>query len=159
MHEIDLKKYLKKKGFKVTTQREKIVERFLKRDRHFSVEELYKEMKRTMPEIGFATVYRTLQLLVAVGLATERRFKDDITRFEPSHKDRHHDHMICLNCGRIIEFENHKIEKLQNDVAEKRNFYIVSHKLELYGYCEECKKKRLIWYDEKGGDTRDKGWM
>lgn len=145
MHEMDLKKYLKKKGLKVTTQREKIAERFLKRDRHFSVEELYKEMKRTMPRIGFATVYRTLQLLAAAGLATERRFKDNIARFEPSHMNRHHDHMICLNCGRIIEFKNHKIEKLQNDVAEKHNFYTVLYKLELYGYCEECKKKRLIW--------------
>ena len=143
MKEQELKDYLKEKGLRLTHQRENIIKHFCDKNKHYTVEELYEEMKKEMPGIGFATVYRTLQLLVAAGFALERRFKDDVTRFEPLHKNDHHDHMICIECGRIIEFENKKLERLKDGVAKKHNFYILLHKLELYGYCEKCRNKKI----------------
>ena len=114
--ETDLKEYLRKRGLKLTKQREKIAKHFLVKDKHFSVEELYYEMKKITPGIGYTTVYRTLKLLVSAGLAVIRRFSDNITRFEPLLRNEHHDHIICIGCGRIVEFENYRIEKLQNEM-------------------------------------------
>jgi Fur family ferric uptake transcriptional regulator len=138
-----LMQYFRTKGLRLTEQRKVIVNHFCSRGKHYSIEELYTELKEHSPNIGSATVYRTMQLLVDAGLATESKFKDDITRYEPSRRKPHHDHMICLRCGRIIEFENKKIEQLQNETAQKHNFHAVSHKLELYGYCSKCAKKMI----------------
>lgn len=140
---MNLRKYLKEKGFRLTKQRERIIDYFLKKDKHFSAEELYRAMKRVMPAVGYATVYRTLNLLVSAGLATRSHFSDNISRFEPLHRNEHHDHMICISCGIIVEFEHPKIERLQKEVARKFKFYSVSHKLELYGYCKKCRKKNI----------------
>jgi Fur family ferric uptake transcriptional regulator len=137
-----LNQYLRKKGLRLTKQRKVIVNHLFSKEKHYSVEELYAELKQSMPHIGYATVYRTMQLLVDAGLAAERRFKDNITRYEPIQRNAHHDHMICIQCGRIIEFEDRKIEELQKNAARKHNFRPVSHKLELYGYCSACRKER-----------------
>ena len=142
--ETDLKEYLRKRGLKLTKQREKIAKHFLVKDKHFSVEELYYEMKKITPSIGYTTVYRTLKLLVSAGLAVIRHFSDNIMRFEPLLRNEHHDHIICIGCGRIVEFENYRIEKLQNEVSNKYHFYTVSHKLELYGYCNKCRRKSIL---------------
>jgi Fur family ferric uptake transcriptional regulator len=133
-----LKSYLRKKGFRLTEQRKIIVNHFCSKEKHYSVEELYNDLKGVMPHIGHATVYRTMQLLVDAGLASERRFKDNITRYEPVHRSAQHGHMICLECGKIIEFEYRKIEQLQLEAARRHGFKPLSHKLELYGYCEKC---------------------
>lgn len=139
--EIIFKEYLHEKGLKSTRQRDDIVSLFLKEDKHFSVEELYREIQKIEPQIGFATVYRTLKLLVKAGLAVETQFGDGITRFEPVHKGKHHDHLVCLKCSKIIEFENDKIEQLQKQVAKENNFKLTNHKCVLYGFCSECKIK------------------
>ncbi|TES94540.1 MAG: transcriptional repressor [Candidatus Cloacimonadota bacterium] len=140
---MDLKDYLKKKGLKLTKQREKIITHFLNKDKHFSAEELYNAMKKRMPGVGYATVYRTLNLLVRAGLATKISFGENITRFEPLHRNEHHDHMVCIGCGKIVEFKHPKIERLQKEVARRYNFYTQSHALELYGYCKKCRKKNI----------------
>ena len=132
--------YLHDKGLKSTHQRHDIVNFFLQKDKHFSVEELYHELQKRDPKIGYATVYRTLKLLVKAGLATECQFGEGLTRFEPVHGSEHHDHLFCLKCGKIIEFENDKIEQLQIEVAKKNNFKLTNHKCVLYGYCSKCKK-------------------
>lgn len=137
-----LTEYMRSKNLRLTDQRKQIATYFCNKDRHYSVEELYDELKHLVPHIGHATVYRTMQLLVDAGLAAERRFRDNITRYEPIQRNAHHDHMICLTCGKIIEFEYRRIEKLQEEAAKKHHFYPVSHKLELYGYCGECRKAR-----------------
>jgi len=133
--------YIRAKGLKHSEKRTAIVKFFLKKDLHLSVDELYREIKETNPEIGYSTVYRTLKLLVDARLATERKFGDKSARFEPIHPEEHHDHLICIKCGRIIEFTNDQIEKLQQQVGRKYNFRIIRHKLELYGYCDKCRKK------------------
>lgn len=133
--------YLHEKGLKSTRQRNDIVIFFLQKDKHFTVEELYREIQKNDPKIGYATVYRTLKLLVKAKLAVEHQFGEGgIIRFEPVHKGEHHDHLICLKCGKIIEFKNDQIEQLQRKVAREYNFKLTDHQLVLYGYCSECKK-------------------
>lgn len=136
-----LQDYLRHKGLKVTHQREEIARTFLRSTRHLSAEELYRQIQKIHPEVGLSTIYRTLKLLVEAGLASQREFGDGITRYEPVAGGRHHDHLICVNCGAIIEFQNQKIEELQKEVAENKNFTVLQHKLELYGYCEKCRRR------------------
>ncbi len=137
-----LSQYLSGQGLKSTSQRDAILQVFVGAGRHVSAEELYGEVKKSHPRIGYATVYRTLKLLADAGLAEERRFEDGFTRYEYRATEGHHDHLICTRCGTIIEFENSRIEELQNDVARKKGFQVQSHKLEIYGLCSNCREKK-----------------
>lgn len=135
--------YLRTKGLNNTRQRQLIAKHFFALDKHVSAEELYRELNKKEPSIGLVTVYRTLNLLKEAGLATERQFGDGFGRFEPVHIGKHHDHLICTNCGKIVEFERTKIEQLQEDVAKKHCFEVFDHKLELYGLCARCSKSLM----------------
>jgi Fur family ferric uptake transcriptional regulator len=138
-----LSEYLAGQGLKSTSQRDAILKVFVDAGRHLSAEELYALIKRTQPGIGYATVYRTLKLLAEAGIAEERRFEDGFTRYEYRASDSgHHDHLICTRCGEIFEFENERIEALQDDVARKNGFQVKSHKLEIYGFCSNCQGKK-----------------
>jgi Fur family ferric uptake transcriptional regulator len=137
--------FIQSKGLKTTRQRSTIVQVFFRMRGHISVEELLREVKRVNPKIGYATVYRTLHLLVASGLVEERRFGDGLARYEGRSEVEHHDHMICLECGQIFEFFNPRLEALQEKLAEENNFKIYRHRLELYGICkdvERCQHKK-----------------
>lgn len=134
--------YLAGHGFKSTRQRDLIIRIFSEAGRHLSAEELSLLVKKTEPGVGYATVYRTLKLLSEAGLASERRFEDGFTRYELCESDAHHDHLICTGCGRILEFENNEIERLQQLVAKKNHFIVTSHKLEIYGRCSECQRNK-----------------
>lgn len=136
-----LKRYLASEGLKLTKQRQLIVSTFLNQKGHISAEELYAKVKTEDASIGLATVYRTLRLLVSASIAGERHFGEISSRYEPLKTDEHHDHLICSECGQITEFENPKIEKLQQEVAGKHKFDISHHKLELYGLCKKCQTK------------------
>jgi Fur family transcriptional regulator, ferric uptake regulator len=137
-----LSEYLVVQGLKSTSQRDKILGIFVKAGRHLSAEELYVLVKKAHPGIGYATVYRTMKLLAEAGLAQERRFEDGFTRYEHVSPETHHDHLICTRCGAIIEFENERIEVLQQDVARKNRFTMQNHKLELYGLCAGCQRAK-----------------
>ncbi len=130
-------KFIQEKGLKTTRQRNTIVNVFFKMKGHISVEELLKEVKNVNPRIGYATVYRTLHLLVESNLVEERRFGDGLARYEGHSDVEHHDHMICLECGAISEFFNPGLEALQEQLAEENNFKIYRHRLELYGACKD----------------------
>jgi Fur family transcriptional regulator, ferric uptake regulator len=133
--------YLTEHGLKATRQRDAILDVFLGSRDHLTAEQVYIMVRQHFPRIGYATVYRTLKLLADCGLAYARNFGDGATRFEPIHQDgEHHDHMICVRCKKIIEFENDKIEHLQNVVAAEHKFRIMWHKMEFYGLCEDCQK-------------------
>lgn len=132
-----LAKYLNEKGLKKSAKRKKVIEFFFKADKHFNVDELYEKLDK---KVSRSTIYRTLKLLTKCGLAIEQKFEEKNRRYEPIHFSYHHDHFICLKCGKIIEFNEKKIENAQNKIAEKYNFKMVSHKLEIYGYCEKCQK-------------------
>jgi Fur family ferric uptake transcriptional regulator len=137
-----LSEYLQSQGLKATSQRDKILEIFTRAGEHLSAEELYIRVKKAHPRIGYATVYRTLKLFAEAGLAQERRFDDGFTRYEHTTPEAHHDHLICTSCGAILEFENERIEALQADVARRNHFKVQSHKLELYGLCSVCQRKK-----------------
>jgi Fur family ferric uptake transcriptional regulator len=134
-----LNTYLRRKGLKITQQREEIARSFLRAGQHLTAEELYRRILRTNPEVGLSTVYRTLKLLVDAGLASRRDFGDGIIRYEPRSGGDHHDHLICVRCGAIIEFENRKIEALKKEVAARKRFTVIRHRLEIFGYCEKCR--------------------
>lgn len=133
-----LNSYLTTKGLKSTTQRDYIAEVFFRTNTHISLEELLQKVRKKTPNIGYATVYRTMKLLTECGLALARQFGDGQTRYENLPEDGHHDHIICIKCSKIAEFQNPKIEQLQAEAAKKLGFTVVNHKLELYGYCSEC---------------------
>jgi Fur family ferric uptake transcriptional regulator len=136
-------------GMKATRQREEIYNIFLSSPSHRNLAQIYARVAKANPTIGYTTVYRTLKLLTRLGLAEERKFTDGETRYEPIARGGHHDHLICLGCGKIIEFEDEAIEALQNRVADRYRFKIFHHRMELYGRCAECGVKK--------GTVRKKG--
>ena len=128
--------YVRKNGLKSTQQRDVIVDLFLRSSGHISIDDLLTKVRRKNPSIGYATVYRTMKLLTDAGIAASRQFGDGQTRFEIADGDGHHDHLICTQCGLILEFENDAIERLQEEMAENLGGFVLSrHKLELYGVC------------------------
>ena len=133
--------YMDKKGLRSTNQRSLIVETFFLAPNHVSIEELLAHVRVKDPKVGYATVYRTLKLLTECGVANERRFSDGLTRYELADAS-HHDHLICVSCGDITEFEEPRIEELQERVAKKYGYALRSHKHELYGICAKCQKNR-----------------
>ena len=135
------KEHLRSQHLKSTAQRDTIAKVFLETHRHISVEELYNEVRRRNPRIGYATVYRTMKLLKECGVAAERHFRDGEARYESAQK-KHHDHLICESCGKIVEFEEPRIEALQEAVAKRMGFRFTGHKMELYGRCRDCQKMR-----------------
>jgi len=133
--------FLRKKGLKLTKQREEILVSFLKVEKHLSTEDLYKIVKKKNSSVGQATVFRTLKLLTEAGIAREIDLADKITRFEHAYNHQHHDHIICSECSRLIEAYDSKIEELQNDLCEKFGFSPTNHKLQIFGICKQCKSK------------------
>jgi Fur family ferric uptake transcriptional regulator len=144
--------WIKEQGLKTTSQREDIAQVFFSADRHISVEELYSEVRRRNPRVGYATVYRTMKLLKECGLAEERHFADGQARFEKLEDERHHDHIICERCGRIVEFIQPQIEKLQEEVAQRYGFVATMHKMEIYGICKECREGRDRLAEHESGE-------
>lgn len=129
--------FLKSQKLKLTQQRLDILEVFLKTRTHVSAEELFKSLHDSHPNIGYSTVYRTLKLLKDASIAKENYFRDGFIRYESVFNRDHHDHIICVKCDEIFEFENEEIEKLQEQVAESIGFKIVDHQLEIYGVCSK----------------------
>lgn len=137
-----LNEYMTRHGLRSTEQRRVVTEKFFASDGHLSIEDLLDKVRDEEPGIGYATVYRTLKLLKDCGLAFERHFGDGVSRYEVAWEDEHHDHLICLECQKIIEFEHEGIETLQEAVATKHGFHLVRHKLELYGICRDCQARK-----------------
>ena len=135
-----LQNHLTRKRLKRTSQREKILEVFLGAKRHVTVEDLHNLVKYQDPSIGLTTVYRTMKLLCECNLARANYFQEGKVRYEPHYKTAHHDHMICLSCGEAIEFVNDQIERLQEKMANKYGFEMINHRMEIFGYCRDCKK-------------------
>lgn len=133
-------RFMAEKGLKSTRQRSLIIDLFFDLDGHHSVEQLWSKVRLQDPKVSVATVYRTMKLLAESGLAHAHAFGDGQTRYEPAIGREHHDHLICTRCGTIIEFENDRIEVLQDAVARKHGFTVTSHKMELYGLCRNCQK-------------------
>jgi Fur family ferric uptake transcriptional regulator len=149
-----LQDHMVKKGLRSTDQRRVIVEAFFRSPNHVSIEELLAQVRRDDPKVGYATVYRTLKLLAECGVANERKFSDGLTRYEIADEASHHDHLICVECGTIVEFEEPRIEDLQEEVARRHGFELRSHKHEMYGVCPKCQRKKAD--AERAGNGRKK---
>ena len=140
VHEVErgrLVRYLGERGLKQTRQREAILDVFLSARGHLTSEDILRAVRELHSNIGYTTVYRTMKLLCEAGLANERHFDDGITRYEIEQE--HHDHLVCVKCGEIIEFECEAIEASQNEIAERYGFRLLRHRHELYGYCAACR--------------------
>lgn len=135
----DFLDFMSRKGLNTTSQRRVIAEAFFELPGHHSLEEFYQYILQRDPGIGQTTVYRTLKLLCDAGLATEIHFSDGITRYEVARPDSHHDHIVCLSCGKIVEICDQRIEKLQRELAEKHGFSLNGHVHNLYGLCADCR--------------------
>jgi Fur family ferric uptake transcriptional regulator len=132
------------KGLKATKQRKEILDIFLKSPGHRSLAQIYAQVAKVNPKIGYTTVYRTLKLFTELGLAAQRKFADGEAQYEPIEGKNHHDHLICLECGKIIEFEDDALETLQKGIAQRYRFKIFHHRMELYGRCSNCRSKKEV---------------
>lgn len=134
--------HIQRMGLRRTLQRDLILEIFLRNEDHLTSEDLYWLVQKADPSVGHTTVYRTLKLLTDAGLAREVRFGDNKTYYEHHFKHEHHDHMICTECGRVIEFVSPDIESLQDEMADKFGFMLSHHSLRMWGVCSVCQKNK-----------------
>ncbi len=132
--------HIKEAGLRRTGQRDTILETFLSTEEHLTSEDLYSIVNKIDPGIGLTTVYRTLKLLTEAGLAREVRFGDNRTYYEHHYNHEHHDHMICTECGRVIEFFSPEIEDLQDQMASNFGFRPTHHSLRMWGVCSSCQQ-------------------
>lgn len=136
------KKILKEKGFKLTTQRDRVLSVLQDNaSQHMTVEEIYNKVKEQCPDIGLATVYRTIQLLHDLKMIEKLNLNDGCIRYEMGKFDEahhHHHHLICENCGRVYEVEDDLLESIEEIVSQKYNFKINNHVVKFYGICGEC---------------------
>lgn len=135
-----LKRIVREMGLKVTGQRIAILYALATGRAHVTAQEVFENIHKAHLEMGFATVYRFLRRLTEFGFVTEVRMGGLPARYEMTPK-RHHDHMTCTSCGKIVEFENSQIEHLQETVARSLGFKLTGHVLELYGLCSICQKR------------------
>ena len=131
------KRMIRQMGLKVTQQRIAILETLSGGRAHVTAQEVFEVVNSKYPEIGFATVYRFLRKMAEQNMVTEVRMGGLPARYELTPR-RHHDHLTCVSCGQIVEFESQQIETLQELVAKAHNFRLTHHVLELYGQCPEC---------------------
>lgn len=139
--EKEFKQIIRAMNLKVTDQRLAILESLHGGRAHVTAQEVFEVVSENFPEIGFATVYRFLRTLTENSFVTEVRMGGLPARYELTPKS-HHDHLTCVSCGKICEFENHHIEELQGKVAKQFGFQLTSHVLELYGICPDCLKRK-----------------
>lgn len=139
-----LKDKMKSKGYKLTPQRRAVLDVIIENEgKHLSTEEVYDIVKKGCPEIGLATVYRTLQLLEKINVVCRLNFDDGCSRYELVHSDEHHQHhhLICNVCGSVEEVEDVLLESLEDKVENKYNFKITNHEVKFYGVCKNCSDK------------------
>lgn len=137
LDENSLKRIIRAMGLKVTEQRMAILKSLSRGRAHVTAQEVFELVHRTYPEIGFATVYRFLKNLTEKGYVTEVRMGGLPARYELTPRS-HHDHLTCVTCSKIVEFEHKGIEDLQVSVALANGFQLTGHVLELYGVCPNC---------------------
>lgn len=139
-----LKEKLKETGFKITPQRRAIIEILLKNDsEHLSSEEIYDLVRIDCPEIGLATVYRTMQLLDEIGAISKLNLDDGCIRYELNLNEEdahHHHHLICKSCGKIIEVKEDLLDNIEDEIQNLYKFNILNHDVKFYGTCDNCTK-------------------
>jgi len=141
---------IRSQGFKLTLPRQLILDMLNKTKHHLSADEIYIFLRRRYPQIGLTTVYRTLEMLVRLGLINKFDFGDGRFRYELKGKEEHHHHLICKECGKVIDYrdfideETNLVKKIEQRLSEKYGFKIESHQLRFYGICKDCKERRRV---------------
>ncbi len=133
--------FMNKNKMNTTSQRRRIAEAFFNLPGHHTLEEFYQHMHKLDSSIGQTTVYRTLKLLCAAGLASEIHL-NGVAHYEIVNEGAHHDHLMCINCGKIVEIYDPEIERMQKKVAAENNFTLLSHYHILYGLCQDCRENQ-----------------
>lgn len=141
-YEEKFKSFLKEQGLKYTIERKEILKAIVKCKRHFDAEEIHQRLRKEKSSVSLATVYRTIPLLIQCGLIMETLHCREKVSYEKIHNKKHHDHLICIGCGKIIEFFNEEVESLQNEICRQYHFLPTEHRLGIKGYCQECQEKR-----------------
>ena len=137
-----LREALESRRLSLTPQRLEIAREAFTTHEHFTAEELYDRVRKRDPRVGRMTVYRTLAVLVEAGLVEERAFSKERVHYEHVVGHPHHDHMVCVRCGRILEFSSPRIEKEQDRIAKALGFRPLHHQHTLFGMCRACDKKQ-----------------
>jgi Fur family ferric uptake transcriptional regulator len=132
--------YLRDHGLPVTAQRLAIADVILGNDRHFSAEDVAKELRAQGAAAGTATVYRTIEVLVRSGLVVERDFGEGFKRYEAARGVPHHEHLLCNSCGSVTEFRDERLERMTTLLAEAHDFSRQRHRLVIYGLCGNCRR-------------------
>ena len=129
-------------NYKLTAQRRDILDVLVGNSgKHFSAEELYAEVKKINPDIGLATVYRTLELMCQLGIAHQLDFDTNYKRYELNLEGDHHHHLICVDCGKIVEFTDQDMEDFEKRLEKDYDFRIIDHNIKVFGYCKKCREK------------------
>jgi len=135
-------KFLKERGKRLTKERSLILQKTLSCNGHFDPESLYVQIKKTGLKASRASVYRTVNLMCECGLIERVSKTEHGTIYERTFGHGHHDHMLCIQCGTIIEFYSEELERIQENLCKKHSFQGASHTLEIRGYCKKCQKKK-----------------
>lgn len=133
--------YLKSRGLKLTRSRRLVAEKLVAARKHVSADDLIEMLRRDRTPVSKATVYRTLGVLQRSGLFDGHDFGIGRKVYEPMVGRAHHDHLYCISCGTVIEFEEPRIERLQDKVCARHKFAVVYHSHKLFGYCSDCRHK------------------
>ena len=136
--EREFEAFVRRKGLKLTSQRRRILKRVFATNRHFTADEIHEAFRRGRDDVSRATVYRTLSLLVEGNFLDMLELGGDTKRYEHILGREHHDHLMCTRCGAVVEFQEARIEALQDEVAARHGFRITSHSLRIFGTCKKC---------------------
>ena len=131
--------FLKKGKNRITPERFEVMDSALEFDGHFGADDLYILMKNQKSRVSRATVYKTLELLVQCDLLSKRNFGDNLTRYESSFKRQSHDHLICMDCGRIVEFSSPKVKKLPEEISDELGFSVESYSFNIFARCKNTR--------------------
>ncbi|MBN2534578.1 MAG: transcriptional repressor [Spirochaetales bacterium] len=134
--------FIKKKGLRYTPERKTVLEGILSIGSHFDADILYDFLKNKREDLSMATIYRSIPLFIESGILKKSPRSRGREQYELIYGHDHHDHLICLSCGKIIEFKHEIIEKLQNEVCIHYNFQLIDHSLSIRGYCRDCRTKK-----------------
>ena len=145
--------YLEKKDLRKTNERFAILEEIYLRNDHFDAEHLFEDIVRKKYKISRATVYNTLDLLVSCDLIKKHQFGKNLAQFEKSYGYKQHDHVICVDCKKVVEFCDPRIQQIKSMMGELLNFKITHHSLNMYGICGTCLMKREMENAKKKGKT------
>jgi len=145
-----LRRYLRDHSLPVTHQRESIAAAVFFSDAHLSVGDIERSLRARGVRAGKATVYRTLDLLIGAGLVQEHDFGEGFKRYEPLAAQSHHEHLICLNCGKVVDFSSERIERMKSLIADEHGFRHHHHRLEIYGICRDCQRRDAVTLETRG---------